>query len=62
MISISHWGMFRPLRPPMLLMCKGYKLADGTAANWDDPGAIIEIVPLERGAPQPVYLPRDDFA
>jgi hypothetical protein len=54
MISISHWGMFS--RPRQLMLCKGYKLADGTLAKWDDPGAIIEIVPLERGESQPLYL------
>ena len=56
MMSISHWGMFWPLCPPML-MCKGYKLADGT--NWDDP--IIEIVPLKRGESQPIYRQYDAF-
>jgi hypothetical protein len=44
-----------------MLMCKGYKLADGTTANWDDPGAVIEIVPLSRGEPQPIYHQPDAF-
>lgn len=60
MISLSHWGMFGPelttvnIRMPP----KGFKFI-GAISEFNKPNAIIEIVPLAKGEPQPVYVAPD---
>lgn len=53
MITISHWGMFNDSRP--FMVPAGFKLSEADMAEWNKPGGIIEIVPLAKGEPQPIY-------
>lgn len=55
MISISHWGLHEaPVYP--LILPAGFKLSPEQRAEWDKPHGFIELIPLEKGEAQPVYL------
>lgn len=54
MISLSHWGMFGQ-EPRPFLVPKGFKIAPKDMAALSNPDNFIEMIPLEKGEPQPIY-------